>query len=210
MSSAIRTEPASRRRFLACFAPAKRRSSVGMWPCKRRAPPSFFSNSQLAMCSRTVGFLAQKFFPPGIDGREHGPYFGFQEAVTALKLQIRRGHRRRCAAISREIRTCPTASPFFPAASRFIATAKSSARSAFPATASIRTTSSASAGRKIFGRIRYSRGFIHVSRRASALREIPARSGAVKWDCECGTGLQPVGRSAGRSRFAGKFDEQGF
>lgn len=42
----------------------------------------FFSNSQLAMSSRTVGFLAQKFYPPGIDGREHGPYFGFQEAVS--------------------------------------------------------------------------------------------------------------------------------
>ncbi len=42
----------------------------------------FFSNSQTAMSSRTVGFLAQKFYPPGIDGREHGPLFGFQEAVS--------------------------------------------------------------------------------------------------------------------------------
>ena len=42
----------------------------------------FFSNSQLAMSSRTVGFLAQRFYPPGIDGREHGPLFGFQEAVS--------------------------------------------------------------------------------------------------------------------------------
>ncbi len=42
----------------------------------------FFSNSQMAMSSRTVGFLAQKFYPPGIDGREHGPLFGFQEAVS--------------------------------------------------------------------------------------------------------------------------------
>lgn len=50
----------------------------------------FFSNSQLAMSSRTVGFLAQKFFPPGIDGREHGPYFGFQEAVS-LKQSPRGG-----------------------------------------------------------------------------------------------------------------------
>jgi uncharacterized protein GlcG (DUF336 family) len=41
-----------------------------------------FSNTQLAMSSRTVGFLAQRFFPPGIDGTSHGPYFGFQEAVT--------------------------------------------------------------------------------------------------------------------------------
>jgi uncharacterized protein GlcG (DUF336 family) len=50
----------------------------------------FFSNSQLAMSARTVGFLAQKFFPPGIDGREHGPYFGFQEAVS-LKQSPRGG-----------------------------------------------------------------------------------------------------------------------
>jgi uncharacterized protein GlcG (DUF336 family) len=42
----------------------------------------FFSNTQLAMSSRSVGFLAQRFFPPGIDGTAHGPYFGFQEAVT--------------------------------------------------------------------------------------------------------------------------------
>ncbi len=42
----------------------------------------FFSNTQLAMSARSVGFLAQKFFPPGIDGTAHGPYFGFQEAVT--------------------------------------------------------------------------------------------------------------------------------
>ena len=42
----------------------------------------FFSNNQIAMSSRTVGFLAQKFYPPGIDGREHGPLFGFQEAVS--------------------------------------------------------------------------------------------------------------------------------
>jgi uncharacterized protein GlcG (DUF336 family) len=42
----------------------------------------FFSNKQLAQSSRTVGFLAQRFFPPGLDGRPYGPYFGFQEAVT--------------------------------------------------------------------------------------------------------------------------------
>lgn len=42
----------------------------------------FFSNSQLAQSTRTIGFLAQRFFPPGLDGRPFGPYFGFQEAVT--------------------------------------------------------------------------------------------------------------------------------
>jgi uncharacterized protein GlcG (DUF336 family) len=42
----------------------------------------FFSNSQLAQSTRTVGFLAQRFFPPGLDGRPFGPYFGFQESVS--------------------------------------------------------------------------------------------------------------------------------
>jgi len=42
----------------------------------------FFSNKKLAQSCRTVGFLAQRFFPPGIDGRPYGPYFGFQEAVS--------------------------------------------------------------------------------------------------------------------------------
>lgn len=42
----------------------------------------FFSNSQLAQSTRTIGFLAQRYFPPGLDGRPFGPYFGFQEAVS--------------------------------------------------------------------------------------------------------------------------------
>ena len=46
----------------------------------------FFSNSQLAMSTRAVGFLAQSNFPPGIDVMPFGPLFGFQEAVS-LKRQ---------------------------------------------------------------------------------------------------------------------------
>ena len=42
----------------------------------------FFSNRQLAMSTRTVGFLAQRYYPPGLDGRPHGPFFGFQEAIS--------------------------------------------------------------------------------------------------------------------------------
>ncbi len=42
----------------------------------------FFSNKQMAMSTRAVGFLAQRFFPPGLDGRPWGPLFGFQDAVT--------------------------------------------------------------------------------------------------------------------------------
>jgi uncharacterized protein GlcG (DUF336 family) len=42
----------------------------------------FFSNRQLAMSARSVGFLSQRYYPPGLDGRPHGPLFGFQEAVS--------------------------------------------------------------------------------------------------------------------------------
>ena len=42
----------------------------------------FVSNAQLAQSARTVGFLAQRYFPPGIDGQPTGPLFGFQEAVS--------------------------------------------------------------------------------------------------------------------------------
>ena len=41
----------------------------------------FFSNSHLAESTRTVGFLAQRYYPPGIDGNFPGPYFGLQEAL---------------------------------------------------------------------------------------------------------------------------------
>jgi uncharacterized protein GlcG (DUF336 family) len=50
----------------------------------------FFSNKQLAHSCRSVGFLSQRYFPPGIDGRPYGPYFGFQEAI-ALKTHPRTG-----------------------------------------------------------------------------------------------------------------------
>ncbi|MEO6786669.1 MAG: heme-binding protein, partial [Chthoniobacteraceae bacterium] len=42
----------------------------------------FFSNRQLAMSTRAVGFLAERYYPPGIDGTPFGPFFGFQEAVS--------------------------------------------------------------------------------------------------------------------------------
>jgi uncharacterized protein GlcG (DUF336 family) len=49
----------------------------------------FFSNRQLAMSARTVGFLAQRYYPPGLDGRPHGPFFGFQEAVSLRQRPLR-------------------------------------------------------------------------------------------------------------------------
>ncbi len=50
----------------------------------------FFSNRQIAISTRTVGFLAQHNFPPGLDGRPYGPLFGFQEAVS-LKRNLNTG-----------------------------------------------------------------------------------------------------------------------
>jgi uncharacterized protein GlcG (DUF336 family) len=41
----------------------------------------FFSNGDLAESTRTVGFLAQRYYPPGIDGNPPGPFFGVQEAL---------------------------------------------------------------------------------------------------------------------------------
>jgi hypothetical protein len=63
---------------------------------------------QIAMSSRTVGFLAQSNYPPGIDANPPGPYHGFQESVS-LPLRV--------------------APRFFPVGFRFIATACSSVRS---------------------------------------------------------------------------------
>jgi uncharacterized protein GlcG (DUF336 family) len=48
----------------------------------------FFSSKQLAFSSRTVGFLAQRYFPPGLDGRPYGPFFGFQEAVSLKRRPV--------------------------------------------------------------------------------------------------------------------------
>jgi uncharacterized protein GlcG (DUF336 family) len=41
----------------------------------------FFSTRNFAQSTRTVGFLAQRFYPPGIDGHPPGPYFGWQETL---------------------------------------------------------------------------------------------------------------------------------
>jgi uncharacterized protein GlcG (DUF336 family) len=38
----------------------------------------------IAMSTRTVGFLAQSHYPPGIDADEPGPFFGQQEMFTCL------------------------------------------------------------------------------------------------------------------------------
>ena len=43
----------------------------------------FFSTNTMAMSSRTVGFLAQATYPPGIDGTSPGPYYQLQNSLSA-------------------------------------------------------------------------------------------------------------------------------
>jgi uncharacterized protein GlcG (DUF336 family) len=43
-----------------------------------------FSNNSLAMSTRTVGFLAQTKYPPGLDVQDPGPYFGLQEQFSGF------------------------------------------------------------------------------------------------------------------------------
>lgn len=43
-----------------------------------------FSNNSFAMSTRTVGFLAQTKYPPGLDVQDPGPYFGLQEQFSGF------------------------------------------------------------------------------------------------------------------------------
>jgi len=43
----------------------------------------FFSSDTLAFSARTVGFLAESSYPPGIDGNPPGPFNGLQERFSA-------------------------------------------------------------------------------------------------------------------------------
>jgi len=46
----------------------------------------FFSDSARAFSTRTVGFLAQEFYPPGINSTLPGPFFGLQERFSSFPL----------------------------------------------------------------------------------------------------------------------------
>ena len=48
----------------------------------------FFSDSSRAYSTRTVGFLAQSFYPPGIAGTSPGPFLGLQERYSLLPLGV--------------------------------------------------------------------------------------------------------------------------
>ncbi|MFL6585190.1 MAG: heme-binding protein [Chthoniobacterales bacterium] len=44
-----------------------------------------FSSNTLAISTRTVGFLAQTRYPPGLDVQDPGPYFGLQEGFSGFQ-----------------------------------------------------------------------------------------------------------------------------
>jgi uncharacterized protein GlcG (DUF336 family) len=43
-----------------------------------------FSTNSLALSTRSVGFLAQTFYPPGLDVQDPGPYYGLQEQFSGF------------------------------------------------------------------------------------------------------------------------------
>jgi uncharacterized protein GlcG (DUF336 family) len=43
----------------------------------------FFSSNTRAYSARTIAFLSQPFYPPGIDGQPPGPFFGLQDRFSA-------------------------------------------------------------------------------------------------------------------------------
>ncbi|OYV00361.1 MAG: hypothetical protein CFE26_24085, partial [Verrucomicrobiales bacterium VVV1] len=49
----------------------------------------FFSDDTRAFSSRTVGYLAQQFFPPGIVGTAPGPFYRLQEQYSLLPTGVR-------------------------------------------------------------------------------------------------------------------------
>src|SRR5437762_10047730 len=52
-----------------------------------------FSNNSLALSTRTVGFLAQTKYPPGLDVQDPGPYYGLQEQFSGFnRAEIGRAH----------------------------------------------------------------------------------------------------------------------
>jgi uncharacterized protein GlcG (DUF336 family) len=48
----------------------------------------FFSDDTRAFSSRSVGFLAQQFFPPGIANTSPGPFYGLQELFSLVPVGI--------------------------------------------------------------------------------------------------------------------------
>jgi uncharacterized protein GlcG (DUF336 family) len=66
-----------------CTSPDTTRFSWDVAAQKARTA-LFFSDATRAFSSRTVGFLAQSKYPPGIQGTEPGPFLGLQEIFSAF------------------------------------------------------------------------------------------------------------------------------
>jgi uncharacterized protein GlcG (DUF336 family) len=49
----------------------------------------FFSSATIAMSTRTVGFLAQSHYPPGIEGTPPGLFYGLQERFSMFPANLR-------------------------------------------------------------------------------------------------------------------------
>lgn len=49
----------------------------------------FFSNDKRAFSSRTVGFLSQQFYPPGIANTAPGPFYSLQEQYSLLPVGVK-------------------------------------------------------------------------------------------------------------------------
>jgi uncharacterized protein GlcG (DUF336 family) len=66
-----------------CTSPDTTRFSWDVAAQKARTA-LFFSDATRAFSSRTVGFLAQSKYPPGIQGTAPGPFLGLQETFSAF------------------------------------------------------------------------------------------------------------------------------
>ena len=66
-----------------CTSPDTTRFSWDVCVQKARTAV-LYSSSNRAYSTRTVGFLAQSLYPPGINGTTNGPFFGMQEEVSVI------------------------------------------------------------------------------------------------------------------------------
>ena len=112
---------------------------------KARTALAYSNNGNtLAMSTRTVGFLAQSLYPPGIDADRPGPFFGQQEIVSGLlgtAPNVMLNH-----ILQFLTKVSPMALPFSLEVFHFTEMVSSSARSESVAMASIRMTLSGRPG----------------------------------------------------------------
>jgi len=70
---------------LGTFCTSANTTRFGWDVCVQKARTAvLYSSSNRAWSTRTVGFLAQSLYPPGINGTSPGPLFGMQEEVSII------------------------------------------------------------------------------------------------------------------------------